>query len=201
MRAMAVTAYDAPLEPIEVPEPALRPGTALLEVLTCGVCFSDVKTSRGLMPFSRDLPLPHVPGHEIFGRVLASELVYIGEFTPDGQLTTVAVNRGGQQVENLTFDLDGTVAGHVQATGRPGQWPAARRLAAPAREALPAGGQEHDRQYPAPVPRCWIRRWPLGADTTDDGRGPGSFQGRRLLGLPQDAVRRRVLLGCLPVSP
>jgi propanol-preferring alcohol dehydrogenase len=73
MRAMAITAYERPLEPIELPEPALRPGTALLEVLTCGVCFSDVKTSRGLMPFSRDLALPHVPGHEIFGRVLASD--------------------------------------------------------------------------------------------------------------------------------
>ena len=73
MRAMAVTRYGAPLERIEVPEPELAPGHALLEVLTCGVCFSDVKTSRGLMPFSENLPLPHVPGHEIFGRVLATE--------------------------------------------------------------------------------------------------------------------------------
>jgi D-arabinose 1-dehydrogenase-like Zn-dependent alcohol dehydrogenase len=73
MRAMAVTGYEKPLERIEVPEPDLAPGQALLEVLTCGVCFSDVKTSRGLMPFSADLRLPHVPGHEIFGRVLATE--------------------------------------------------------------------------------------------------------------------------------
>lgn len=73
MRAMAVTRYGAPLELIDVPEPELTSGHALLEVLTCGVCFSDVKTSRGLMPFSEDLPLPHVPGHEIFGRVLATE--------------------------------------------------------------------------------------------------------------------------------
>jgi D-arabinose 1-dehydrogenase-like Zn-dependent alcohol dehydrogenase len=73
MRAMAVTGYGEPLERIDVPEPELRAGHALLEVLTCGVCFSDVKTSRGLMPFSADLPLPHVPGHEIFGRVLATD--------------------------------------------------------------------------------------------------------------------------------
>jgi D-arabinose 1-dehydrogenase-like Zn-dependent alcohol dehydrogenase len=73
MRAMAVTDYGKPLEPVEVPEPELRPGHALLQILTCGVCFSDVKTSRGLMPFSGDLSLPHVPGHEIFGRVIASE--------------------------------------------------------------------------------------------------------------------------------
>jgi D-arabinose 1-dehydrogenase-like Zn-dependent alcohol dehydrogenase len=70
VRAMAVTGYGEPLEEIEVPEPELRPGHALLEVLACGVCFSDVKTSRGHMPFSADLGLPHVPGHEIFGRVL-----------------------------------------------------------------------------------------------------------------------------------
>jgi D-arabinose 1-dehydrogenase-like Zn-dependent alcohol dehydrogenase len=73
MRAMAVTGYGEPLEEIEVPEPELRPGHALLEVLACGVCFSDVKTSRGHMPFSADLGLPHVPGHEIFGRVLRTD--------------------------------------------------------------------------------------------------------------------------------
>lgn len=70
MRAMAVTAYGKPLELLDLPEPDLPPGHAMIEVLTCGVCFSDVKTSRGLMPYSEDLPLPHVPGHEIFGRVL-----------------------------------------------------------------------------------------------------------------------------------
>lgn len=70
MRAMAVERYGEPLVPIELPEPEVPPGFALLEVRTCGVCFSDVKTSRGMMPFSDQLELPHVPGHEIFGRVL-----------------------------------------------------------------------------------------------------------------------------------
>lgn len=70
MRAMAVIAYGDPLSLIDLPEPDVPAGYALLEVLTCGVCFSDVKISRGQMPFSEDLPLPHVPGHEIFGRVL-----------------------------------------------------------------------------------------------------------------------------------
>ena len=73
MRAMAVTSYGAPLTQIDVPEPELLPGRALLEIWTSGVCFSDVKTSRGLMPFSEHLLLPHVPGHEIYGRVLASD--------------------------------------------------------------------------------------------------------------------------------
>ncbi|MGH2672831.1 MAG: alcohol dehydrogenase catalytic domain-containing protein [Actinomycetota bacterium] len=70
---MAVTGYGDPLQKIEVSEPVMSPGHALLEVLACGVCFSDVKTSRGLMPFSGDLAIPHIPGHEIFGRVLATD--------------------------------------------------------------------------------------------------------------------------------
>ena len=42
MRGMAVCDYGRPLERMELPVPDLRPGHALLEVLTCGVCFSDV---------------------------------------------------------------------------------------------------------------------------------------------------------------
>jgi D-arabinose 1-dehydrogenase-like Zn-dependent alcohol dehydrogenase len=78
MRAMAVVDYEKPLELVEVPEPDLRPGYALLDIISAGVCFSDVKTSRGRMPFSDDLRLPHIPGHEIYGRVLASD--------PDGAM-------------------------------------------------------------------------------------------------------------------
>lgn len=73
MRAMAVMRYGDALARLELPEPELRPGHALLEVLTCGVCFSDVKTSRGKMPFSDGLALPHVPGHEICGRVIETD--------------------------------------------------------------------------------------------------------------------------------
>jgi D-arabinose 1-dehydrogenase-like Zn-dependent alcohol dehydrogenase len=70
---MAVRAYGEPLERIELEDPELRPGHALLEILTCGVCFSDVKTSRGRMPFSGELALPHIPGHEICARVVRSD--------------------------------------------------------------------------------------------------------------------------------
>jgi D-arabinose 1-dehydrogenase-like Zn-dependent alcohol dehydrogenase len=73
VRGMAVAAYGEPLHEHDLPEPQLAPGHALLEVLTCGVCFSDVKTSRGKMPFSDRLALPHVPGHEICARVVASD--------------------------------------------------------------------------------------------------------------------------------
>lgn len=86
MRAMAVTGYGQPLERIEMPEPELTPGHAILEVLACGVCFSDLKTSRGHMPYSANLALPHVPGHEIFGRVLAVDPPGL---VPDGMRAVV----------------------------------------------------------------------------------------------------------------
>jgi alcohol dehydrogenase len=70
---MAVREYGEPLEPIDLPEPELRPGFALLDILTCGVCFTDVKTSRGRMPYSDRLELPHVPGHEICARVVRAD--------------------------------------------------------------------------------------------------------------------------------
>jgi 2-desacetyl-2-hydroxyethyl bacteriochlorophyllide A dehydrogenase len=69
MRAMCVVEYGRPLEPMERPRPSPAPGHALVEVLACGLCFSDVKTARGKMPYSASLKLPHVPGHEISGRI------------------------------------------------------------------------------------------------------------------------------------
>jgi alcohol dehydrogenase len=73
MIAMAVRRYGEPLERTELPEPELEPGHALLEVLSCGVCFTDVKTSRGRQPYSDRLELPHIPGHEICARVVSSD--------------------------------------------------------------------------------------------------------------------------------
>jgi D-arabinose 1-dehydrogenase-like Zn-dependent alcohol dehydrogenase len=73
MRAMATKVYGEPLVELDIPEPVVLPGHALLEVLTAGVCYSDVKTSRGLMGFSDRLPLPHVGGHEIYGRVIRTD--------------------------------------------------------------------------------------------------------------------------------
>lgn len=107
---MAVTSYSEPLAEVEVPEPELRPGYALLEVLACGVCFSDLKTSRGRMPYSRELPLPHVPGHEICGRVLATDppgepeegtRVVVHHYCPCGRCSRC---RAGQ--ENLCTSLE-----------------------------------------------------------------------------------------------
>lgn len=86
MRAMAITAYGQPLSPLDVAEPDVPAGYALLEIAACGVCFSDVKTARGLMPYSTELRLPHVPGHEIAGRVLETNP---SGLVPHGSLVTV----------------------------------------------------------------------------------------------------------------
>jgi 2-desacetyl-2-hydroxyethyl bacteriochlorophyllide A dehydrogenase len=106
---MAVTSYAEPLAELDLPEPELTPGHALLEVLACGVCFSDVKTSRGRMPFSDELALPHIPGHEICGRVLATDppgeveagtRVVVHHYSPCGRCARC---RAGQ--ENLCTNL------------------------------------------------------------------------------------------------
>jgi alcohol dehydrogenase len=70
---MVVESFGAPLRLVDVDEPQLVAGHALIEVLACGVCFSDIKTSDGAMSWSDGLALPHIPGHEICGRVLASD--------------------------------------------------------------------------------------------------------------------------------
>lgn len=69
MRAMAIVDYEKPLELLDLPIPTIKPGWVLVKVLTCGVCYSDYKTSKGLQAFSKSLNLPHVPGHEIAGEV------------------------------------------------------------------------------------------------------------------------------------
>lgn len=70
MRAMAIVDYREPLQLLDLPLPEVKPGYVLLRILTCGVCFSDYKTSKGLMHYSASLTLPHVPGHEICGEVV-----------------------------------------------------------------------------------------------------------------------------------
>jgi len=73
MRAMAVVDYAEPLRSIDAPQKTVPAGHALVEVLTCGVCATDLKIVRGQMPFSASLSLPHIPGHEIYGRVVRTE--------------------------------------------------------------------------------------------------------------------------------
>ena len=57
----------APLRQVELPEPEPGPGELLLQVLTCGVCHTELDEIEGRAPPSR---YPMVPGHQIVGRVI-----------------------------------------------------------------------------------------------------------------------------------
>ncbi|TMI88841.1 MAG: zinc-binding dehydrogenase [Bacillati bacterium ANGP1] len=71
MRAMVVERYGAPLQMADLPMPSPGPRQVLVRIIGCGVCRSDLKVVAGAMPFSPTLPLPHVPGHEISGEIVA----------------------------------------------------------------------------------------------------------------------------------
>ena len=71
MRAMVVERYGAPLQMADLPMPSPGPRQVLVRIIGCGVCRSDLKVVAGAMPFSATLPLPHVPGHEISGEIVA----------------------------------------------------------------------------------------------------------------------------------
>ena len=75
MRAMVLTAARAPLEEVELPDPEPGPGQALLRVLACGVCRTDLHVVDGELTRPK---LPLVPGHEIVAEVVASA----GRFSP-----------------------------------------------------------------------------------------------------------------------
>jgi propanol-preferring alcohol dehydrogenase len=68
MLAMVLERPGAPLHQAMLPVPAPGPGEALLKVLACGVCRTDLHVVDGELPPHR---LPLVPGHEIVGVVAA----------------------------------------------------------------------------------------------------------------------------------
>ena len=70
MKAMVLERFNAPLVHKEVPIPRLEPGEALIKVLNCGICGTDIKISRGLLPASI-ITLPYIMGHEVAGEVIS----------------------------------------------------------------------------------------------------------------------------------
>src|SRR6185503_6471809 len=75
MRAMVLATPRAPLREVELPPPEPGPGQALLRVLACGVCRTDLHVLDGELTRPK---LPLVPGHEIVAQVVASA----GRFSP-----------------------------------------------------------------------------------------------------------------------
>jgi alcohol dehydrogenase, propanol-preferring len=69
MRAMVLESARTPLRMTELPDPEPGRGQALLRVLTCGVCRTDLHVVDGELTEPK---LPLVPGHQIVGEVLES---------------------------------------------------------------------------------------------------------------------------------
>ena len=70
MRVAQVVEFRKPTEIAEIPEPVAGPGEVVIAVEACGVCRTDWHVWNGdwdWMGFQP--PLPHIPGHEIGGRV------------------------------------------------------------------------------------------------------------------------------------
>lgn len=76
MRAAVLAGSEARLEILEIPVPRPKAGEALVQLLACGVCHTDLHVMRGEVAF----PRPAVLGHEISGTV-----VEIGEGTEDNR--------------------------------------------------------------------------------------------------------------------
>ncbi len=68
MKAAQLTAWREPLSITDLPDPEPGEGGVVLDVLACGVCRSDWHAWVGADP---DVLLPHVPGHEFCGEVVA----------------------------------------------------------------------------------------------------------------------------------
>lgn len=68
MRAAVYEEFQGPVEVRKVPDPEPSPDGAVLKVCATGICRSDW---HGWMGHDADISLPHVPGHELAGRVEA----------------------------------------------------------------------------------------------------------------------------------
>ncbi|PNY79550.1 zinc-dependent alcohol dehydrogenase family protein [Deinococcus koreensis] len=68
MRALVYSQFQTPPELVTVPDPVPPPGGVVVRVEATGVCRSDW---HGWMGHDPDIRLPHVPGHELAGTVVA----------------------------------------------------------------------------------------------------------------------------------
>ncbi|WP_372088578.1 zinc-dependent alcohol dehydrogenase family protein (plasmid) [Tistrella mobilis] len=68
MRAAIFERFQGPITVTTLPDPAPRPGGVVLKVGATGLCRSDW---HGWMGHDTDIHLPHVPGHELAGTVVA----------------------------------------------------------------------------------------------------------------------------------
>jgi alcohol dehydrogenase len=68
MKAVYYETFGGPITVTRLPDPALPPGGVILRVTASGLCRSDWHGWQGHDP---DVTLPHVPGHELAGEIVA----------------------------------------------------------------------------------------------------------------------------------
>lgn len=68
MKAAIYEKFQGPIHIREVPDPELSPDGVIVKVAATGICRSDW---HGWMGHDPDIRLPHVPGHELAGTVVA----------------------------------------------------------------------------------------------------------------------------------
>ncbi|MBU2666774.1 alcohol dehydrogenase catalytic domain-containing protein [Actinoplanes bogorensis] len=90
MRAIVYDAVGTAPRVAEVPEPACPPSGAVIDVRATGICRSDWHAWRGHDP----VPLPHIPGHEFAGVVVAVGSLVSG-FSLGDRVTAPFVNGCG----------------------------------------------------------------------------------------------------------
>ena len=68
MKAAVFEQFQTPLDVRSVADPVTQPDSAIIAVRACGLCRSDW---HGWMGHDSDVHLPHVPGHELAGEIVA----------------------------------------------------------------------------------------------------------------------------------
>ncbi len=66
MRAIYFEEFNGPLTVVDLPQPVAAPGSVVIKVEATGLCRSDW---HGWVGHDADIPLPHVPGHELAGTI------------------------------------------------------------------------------------------------------------------------------------
>ena len=124
MRAMRLEGYNTPLVLREFPNPQPGPGEVLVKVAACGVCRTDVKILRGEIP-PPIVNLPHTPGHEPAGEVVAvgsgvhgvnaGDRVVVYFYLNCGRCEMCKKDRGNIcfDIKRLGFELPGAYADYL----------------------------------------------------------------------------------------
>ena len=127
MQAMVLEQFGRPLQWQEVPEPDIGDREALIQVMANGLCATDLKIADGLVP---TVPLPHIPGHEVAGQVVAVGAAVPG-LSPGDHVTVYPTEscgfcdpcRRGQEnycgdAPRTGFERNGGFAQYMRVAGR-----------------------------------------------------------------------------------